>query len=212
MHVEEADLADDGGADEVGVFVHLGANFQAVAAGDALREGVADFLGFGRDARAGAEVVGAVDRNPALGAFQIFEHGAAIDLQVAHQRKLGERLEADGLFEIVDERGASLAGLAIDDHGASAADFFEAVGVVGDRGGFFAVAGEWVLGDVAQADDHVHVRAVTEFVFLPVHGFIGALLAFDADDESFIWHESYSPLKRLKLRSYNHSYVMLYRL
>ena len=190
MHIEQAHLADDGGADEMRIFIYFGANFQAVAAADALRQGVAHFLRLRRHARAGADVVRAIDGNPAFGALQIFEHGAAIDLQVADQRKFGQRLQANRFFQFVDQRSAGLARLAVDQHGAGAANFFQAVRVVGDRGGFLAVPGERMLGDVAQADDYVHVRAVAEFVLFPMHGFVETLLAFDANDESLFGHWS----------------------
>ncbi len=101
-----------------------------------LRERVVGFLLLREDARAGAEVVGAVDGNPGLDGLEVFEEHGAVDLEIADQRELGERLDLDGLLEIVDQRGAGHAGLAVDAHGAGAADLFEAIGVVGDgRGG-----------------------------------------------------------------------------
>ena len=45
-----------------------------------------------------------VDRNPCLDAHQIFKEDGAVDLEVADEGKLGERLDFDGLLEIVDER------------------------------------------------------------------------------------------------------------
>jgi hypothetical protein len=47
-----------------------------------------------------------------------------------------------------------------------------------------------MLGDVAEADDYVHVRAVAELVLFPMHGFVGTLLAFDTNDESLFGHWS----------------------
>ncbi len=41
--------------------------------------------------------------------------------------------------------------MAVDAHGAGAADFFEAAGIPGDGGDLFAVGGGGVGGDVLQA-------------------------------------------------------------
>ena len=71
----------------------------------------------------------------ALTRIQVFEQHRAVDLQIADQRELGERLDLDGLFEIVDQRGAGHARFAVDAHGAGAADLLEAIGVVCDRRG-----------------------------------------------------------------------------
>src|SRR5258708_34071306 len=70
MHVEEADLADDGGADEIVAGVYLRADFEAEAAGHAAGERVALFLNFGGDAWAFAEAVGAVDGDPGFYALE----------------------------------------------------------------------------------------------------------------------------------------------
>src|SRR5271156_2536455 len=51
MHVEEAHLAENGGAHEFAVFVHLRANFQAISAGDAARKRISPLLCFGSHAR-----------------------------------------------------------------------------------------------------------------------------------------------------------------
>jgi hypothetical protein len=104
-------------------------------------------------------------------------------------RELGERLELDRLFEIVDQGGAGHAGASVDEHGAGAADFFEAIRVVGDgRGGGFAVAGDGIRGDLHQAGDHVHTLMVGEFELFPVRLGSGIVLALDFDDDGFISH------------------------
>src|ERR1019366_9829099 len=59
MVVEQLDLRDGGGADEVGDVVELRADFHAAATTDAVGERVVRFLLLGKDAGAGAEVVGA---------------------------------------------------------------------------------------------------------------------------------------------------------
>jgi hypothetical protein len=56
------------------------------------------------DARAGAEIVGSVDGDPGLDGLEVFEEDGTVDLEVADERKLGERLDLDGLLEIVNER------------------------------------------------------------------------------------------------------------
>ena len=52
--------------------VELRANFHAAAASDAVRERIAFFL-LPETARACAEIVGAVDGNPAFDALEVFE-------------------------------------------------------------------------------------------------------------------------------------------
>ena len=111
--VEELDLGDGGCADEACVFVELRADFHAAGAGDAVGERVIGFLLLREDTRAGAEIVGAVDRNPGFDAHQVFEENRAVDLEIADERKFGERLELNGLFEIVDQRGAGHAALPL---------------------------------------------------------------------------------------------------
>ena len=75
MHVKKTDLADDRSAYEIGMFVYLRADLQAIAAGDAAGERVAFFLQGWRHARTFAQRIGAVDRDPAMRALQAFEHG-----------------------------------------------------------------------------------------------------------------------------------------
>jgi len=45
----------------------------------------------------------------------------AIDRKVAHHRKFRHRLDANGLLELIDERSASHARLAVDSHAQRAA-------------------------------------------------------------------------------------------
>jgi hypothetical protein len=85
--VEELDLSDGGCADETRVLIELRADLHAAGAGDAVGERVVDFLILREDARAGAEVVGAVDGNPGFDALEIFEEDGAVDLEIADQRK-----------------------------------------------------------------------------------------------------------------------------
>ena len=103
MRVEQPHLRDGGRAHEAGLFVELRAGLHAAAAGDAAGKRISRFLLFRRHARAGAEVVGAIDRNPGLDDFQILEEHAAIDSQIADDGKFGERLELNRLLEIVDQ-------------------------------------------------------------------------------------------------------------
>src|ERR1700678_3154064 len=109
MAVEELDLCDGGCADEASFDVELWADFHAAGAGDAVGERVAYFLFLREHTRAGAEIVGAIDGDPGFNGLEIFKEDGAINLQVANERKLGERLDLDGLLEVVDEGGASHA-------------------------------------------------------------------------------------------------------
>ena len=146
--------------DEAGVLVELRAGFHAAAARDATRERIVFFLFSGRLARARAEVVGSVGRNPGLHLLQVLEEHAAIDRQVADDGELGERFQLDGLLQLVDERRARHAGAAVDEHGAGAADLFQAVGVVGHRRGRFTLLGDRVGGDVHQRRGDVHAGTI----------------------------------------------------
>jgi hypothetical protein len=114
----------------------------------------------------------------------------AIDSEVADDGKFGERLKLDGLIEFIDQRRASHAGLAIDEHGAGAADFFEAVGVVGNGRGLFAVAGDGIFGDVAQADDDVHRGTPVKGKLFPIRRALRADLPFDPYDDFLFGHKS----------------------
>ena len=70
------------------------------------------------------------------------------DLQVAHQRKLRERLDADGLLQIINKSRAGHAGLAVDAHCTGAAYLLQAIRVISDRRGVMAVGGYRVTGDL----------------------------------------------------------------
>src|SRR5260370_31082048 len=89
VHVEKAHLADNGGAHELIMLIHLRANFEAVPAADAVRKRIALFLNFGRHARGFAEIVSAVDGNPGLHALEAFEHELTVEGYVAHQPYTG---------------------------------------------------------------------------------------------------------------------------
>src|SRR6266849_3648860 len=190
VHVEEAHLADDCRADEFVACIHLRADFQATATRNAARKRIALFLNFGRNARTFAEAVGAVDGNPGLYALQAFEHELAIHSEIAHQWKFAHGLDADRLLEFIHQRGAGHADLAVDHHGAGAADFFQAIGVIGDGRGFFAVASDGIFRDVAQADDDVHRGAPAQGKFLPMRWLAGSGLPLDANDDLFVAHSS----------------------
>ena len=151
MRVEQPHLRDRGRAHEARVFVELRASLHAAGAGDAAGNRISLLLLFGRHARAGAEIVGAVDGNPGFDGFEVLENHAAVGGEIANDGKLGERFKLDRLLEIVDQRGAGHAGASVDEHGAGAADFFEAIRVVGDGRGRLAFAGDGVGGDLHEA-------------------------------------------------------------
>src|ERR1700751_712350 len=106
MIVEELDLGDGGGADEACFFIELRANFHTAGAGDAVRQWVVRFLLLREDAWAGAEIVGAVDRNPGFDAHEVVEKDGSVYLKIADQREFGQRLYRDRLLQIFNERGA----------------------------------------------------------------------------------------------------------
>src|SRR5438045_5806159 len=193
MHVEQTDLADDGRADEVSLrrAGDLRANFQAAAAGNAGGKFVGFFLSAGRHARTFAEIVSAVDRDPGFYALQAFKHELPVDCEIADHWKFGERLDANGLFEFIDQRRTGHARFSVDEHGAGAADFFQAIRIVGNWGGFFSFAGDRIFGDVPQADDDVHGGTPVEREFFPVGRALRADLPLNFYDDLFLFsHES----------------------
>ena len=94
----------------------------------------------------GAQVVGAVDGHPALDLLEVVEHPLAVDEQVADHGELGHRRELDvvlaGLGQLlVGQAAAALPHLAVDDHGARPANFFEAARVPHDGLNLLAAGG-----------------------------------------------------------------------
>src|ERR1700710_1608807 len=79
IHVEELDLCDGCGANEVGRVIELRADLHADGAGDAVGEGVTLLLDLRNLARSWTEVVGAVDRNPGLDGLEVLEEDRAVD-------------------------------------------------------------------------------------------------------------------------------------
>jgi hypothetical protein len=69
---------------------------------------------------------------------------------------------------------------------ARTADFFQAIGVESDWGRGLAIARDWPLGDIAQADDDVHVRTPRELILFPVRFLAGRLLTLYLDDDLFV--------------------------
>src|SRR5208282_5070461 len=149
------------------------------------RERIGLLLHFRRLPRAGAEIVSAIHRDPRLHLLQVLEQHAAIDREVANDGKLRERLEGDGLLEFVDQRRARHLRLAVDEHGAGATNFFQAVRIVGDRRGRFAIARHRLGRNVHQGGSHVHTWPIRQLKFFPVGFRLGGLLAFDLDDYGF---------------------------
>src|SRR5258707_343998 len=189
VHIEKAHLADDGRAHELIMLVHLRTNLEAVPARDAIRKRIAPFLNFGRYARAFAKTVSAIDGNPGLHALQAFKHELAIHGEIAHQRKLGHRLDSNRLFELVDKRRTRHARLAINQHRAGPADLFEAIRIVGNGRGLLTVARDGILSDVPQANDDVHGRPPLERKFFPARRFRRSRLPFYSNDDLFcFWH------------------------
>jgi len=78
----------NGRAHEACVVIELGADFHAAAAGNAAGERVRRLLLFHGHARAGAEVVAAIDRHPGFDGLQVLEQHTAVDRQIADYGKL----------------------------------------------------------------------------------------------------------------------------
>jgi hypothetical protein len=186
--VEEFDLGDGGGADEAGVLVELRADFHAAGAGDAVGERVIGFLLLGEDTWAGAEIVGAIDGDPCFDAHEVLKEYGAVDLEIADERELRQRRDLDGLFQILNQRRAGHAGLAVDEHGAGATNFFEAIGVVGDGSGVATLGGDGVCGDFHHGGDDVHAGTPLQLEVFPCRWRFRAGLALDFEFNGFGCH------------------------
>src|SRR6266404_1942784 len=176
-------LADRGGTDERRVVVVLRARLEAAAARHATRERISVLLHLLGHARAGAEIVGAVDRHPRAHAFQALEHAAAIDREIAHDRELLHRLEHDRARQRVDERRARLADLPVHEHRARAADLFQAVGVPRDGRRARAVGAQRTELHLHQQRVHVVASAVRDLELVPVRFGVGTRLALHAQPD-----------------------------
>ena len=179
MHVKQTDLGNSRRAHEACLFIKLRTSLHAAAARDAAGKGISLLLLFRGDTRAGAKIIGAIDRNPRFNGFKVFEDNTAIRGQVADDWELRERFKSYGLFEIVDQRRTSHARAPVDEHGARAAYFLEAIRVVSDRHSRLAVAGDGVRGNLHQRRDHIHAGMPGEFELFPVRLGSGGGLALD---------------------------------
>src|ERR1700674_2879617 len=197
VHIEKAHLADDGRAYELIMAIHLRADLEAVPASDAIRKRIAFFLNFRRYARAFAEIVSAIDGNPRLHALEALKHKLAVDREVAHQRKLGHRLDSNWLLKLIHQRRTSHARFSIDQHRARSADLLQALRIVGDRCGLLAVAHHGILRDIAQANDDIHRGPPLERKFLPTRGFFRPGLPLYFDDDLFCFCHNPSTRTRL---------------
>src|SRR5437764_14250313 len=103
MSIEKAYLGDGSGAYKTGAFVELRAGFHTATAGNTAGQWIRRFLILRGHARAGTQVVSAIDRNPGFDRFQIFEQNTAVDRQVTHDWKLGKWFQLDGLFQFIHE-------------------------------------------------------------------------------------------------------------
>src|SRR5262249_33082476 len=79
MGVEQAHLSNRGRANKSCVFIELGADLHAAAAGNAPREWIGLLLFFHAHARTRAEVVSAINRYPGFHALEVFKQHAAIN-------------------------------------------------------------------------------------------------------------------------------------
>src|SRR6267154_6586452 len=90
MHVEQPCLRDGRGAHEARILVELRASFHAAATRNTAGNGISLFLLLRRNARAGTEIVRAIDWNPGLDGFEVLEEYAAVGSQVADDGELGK--------------------------------------------------------------------------------------------------------------------------
>src|SRR6185295_6967723 len=104
MRIKEVYLRDGGRSHEAGFLVELRTDLHAATTGDAVRKRIGLFLLLHGHTRTRPEVIGAIDRNPGLDRLQIFEKYTAVHRQVTNDRKFGEWLQLDRLFQIVDQR------------------------------------------------------------------------------------------------------------
>lgn len=186
MAVEQAHLTDGRRADEVRMRVDLRAGFQARAAGHTLGEFIRLLPVALGDARAGAEVIRAVNRDPAPDFLEVLKHPRAVHGEVLDDRELGHRLQRDGLWQVVHQRRTALADLAVHQHGAGAADVFEAVHFPHRGRGLLAVAGHGVLTNLHQARDDVHRGPPRKLELFPVRGRVLVFLALDFQKDTFL--------------------------
>src|SRR6476469_8389081 len=140
MLVEQLHLRDGRGAHKTGALIELWAHFHATRARDAAGERVRFFLVGLRLPRPRAEIVCSVYWYPGLHTLQVFEEHAAIDGEIAHDWELTQRLELHRLVEFVDQRRARHLSFAVHQHGAGAADLFQAIRIVSNRGRSLALA------------------------------------------------------------------------
>jgi len=144
MFVEQSGLTDRVSPDKgfvpvrgCGLKTKLRTGLQTASATHAFTELVSSLLILRSCPWSGPEIVHAVDRNPCLDALQRMKYARSIHEQVADRGKLAHRLKRDYLTivrrKIIDQGAACLPDMPIDEHGAGAADFFQATGVICDR-------------------------------------------------------------------------------
>ncbi len=191
MVVHEPGPRDRRGADEdvFPVGDHLRACIHTAAARDAAREPVALLAFVLGHPRSGAQCVGSVDRDPRADSPVVGEEPVAVDHQVALDRELLHRLEADRLVQVPDQRRARLAHPAVHPHGADPTHFLEAVRRPCHRRRLPTLGVHGVLADLHQALDDVHVRIARHLERLPVGLGLGGILAPH--------HQAHGPLCQL---------------
>ena len=168
-------------------FGKLGACFEAAAAGHAGAQLVACVLVLVVFRRAGAQGVEPIDGDPGFDAFEVVEHALPVDPEVSDDGELAHGGKGHGIAGVgavvVEEEGAALASDAVDEHGARAADFFEAAGIPDDGVGVFSLGGAWVCGDPLEAGDDVGALSPLDgdIECFDSGGFTGAIASVDAE-------------------------------
>jgi len=118
---------DGSGANKRIAWIDVRANLEAAAAGHAARDSISFLLDLRRNARPRPQVVRSVNLDPTLDTLERVEHPTAINLQVSHHRKFRERFERDFGADLVNQRRAGHPRDPVDEHGATAADVFQAI-------------------------------------------------------------------------------------
>ena len=168
MLVHQVNLRHRSRPQESGFLVEVGTSLHATAAGHAPRQWI-NFLLLGpRHAGARSEIRRGVDGNPGLHFLQIIEHFLSIDHQIPHDREFAERRKPNRLGYAVHQTGTGLARFAVDQHGASAADFLQTIALPHHRFCHFAVLCHRIFLHRHQGGDHVHAQGPGYYEFFGV--------------------------------------------
>ena len=103
IDVEKICLNRRSRTDEVGLRADVRTGFEAAAAGHAVTDLVCRLCRVRVLARCVRRFPAAVHIDPAMNALEAFEHDGAVDQKVTNDGERARRLQADRLFEFIDE-------------------------------------------------------------------------------------------------------------